>query len=390
MTTTTPSQTAIPGRTLWWNRTAVSLGFFLHGVAFANWAARIPDIQIALGLSEARLGLALLGTSVGVLTSLTLAGGLIHRLGSRTVAIGGGMLFSVMLLGLGLANSFWTLFGALALFGLAAGLNDMGINTQGVEIERRFGRSVMTSMHALFSFGVAFGAFISGFVAGQPVLLHFSVATTAMVLAWVAILPGFVREERQPTAEKAPAFALPPRALWLLGLVGFCGAVAEGGLIDWTTKYMRDVVAVEGATAAYGLTVFSLMMTVGRLSGDWAVTRLGRVQVVRVSGLLGATGIGLAAVTPSLPFVFIGLGLAGLGLATVIPLVFSVGGNVPGIPSGVGIAGVATLAYGAFLVGPPMIGTVAELISLRASFAILAVLLLLMASLAGALRQPSP
>lgn len=390
MTTTTSSPALTPSRALWRNRVAISFGFFLHGVAFANWAARIPDVQAALGLSEARLGLALLGGSVGILTALPLAGGLIDRLGSRAVAIGGGVLFSIFLVGLGLASSFWTLFGALLLFGLGAGLNDMGINTQGVELERRFGRSVITSMHALFSFGLAFGAFISAQLTAVPVLLHFSVAAVGMVVAWLVIIPGFLREERTGKTGGTPAFSLPHRALWLLGFVGFCGAVAEGGLVDWSTKYLRDVVAVEAATAAYGLTAFSLMMTVGRLSGDWVVTRFGRVAVVRGGGLLGAAGVSLAVISPTPPMAFLGLALAGLGLATIIPLVFSAGGNVPGIPSGVGIAGVATLAYASFLVGPPMIGAVAEALSLRYSFAILALLLLTMASLAGALRQDAP
>jgi MFS family permease len=376
---------------LWTTRIAVSMMFFAHGAVFANWAARIPDVQATLGLSEVRLGFVLLGMSFGVLTALPLAGWLIGRLGSRSLTTVTGVLHGLALIPLGLAVNFWTLFIALFTAGVVGSLMDMAMNAQGVEVERRFGASIMSSLHALFSLGLAFGAFMSGLMSEFPVLTHFIIAGVVIAASNLIFSFGLLNTPRDKSKqdEREAVFSLPPRALWLVGILALCAVIGEGAMIDWSTKYMRDIVGANAENAAYGLTVFSLMMTVGRFSGDWLVERFNRVMVVRLGGLLAAGGIGLTVILPSYMGVLVGLGLAGLGLATIIPLAFSAAGNTPGIQPGVGIAGVATIGYAAFLIGPPVVGGVAEQVSLRASFAIIAALMLVLVAIAGSLR-PTP
>jgi len=366
-------------------RFAIYAMFFFHGMVFSNWAARIPDVQSKLGLSEASLGLALLGLSIGVIVSLPFVGGVISRIGSHRVAVIGGAVYALALVPISLAPSFITLFLSLLMLGFAGGFNDIAINAQGVEVERRAGKSLISSMHALYSMGLAVGAFLGGRFVGGSLLLHLGLAAAVLSVANLAVFRFLLPIEGEGD-EGTPAFSLPGRALWGIGLVVFLGTIAEGGMVDWSTKYMIDVVGEEGTRAALGLTVFSALMTVGRFGGDMIVRRFSRVTILRTGAVFAGSGLLIAVVFPSFYATLAGFALTGLGLATVVPLGFSIAGNTPGVPSGAGIAGVASIGYSSFLAGPPLIGFVAELTSLRASFGIVAGLLGVMFVMALVLR----
>ncbi|MEO0565749.1 MAG: MFS transporter, partial [Chloroflexota bacterium] len=243
--------------------------------------------------------------------------------------------------------------------------------------------------HAMFSLGLAFGAWMGGQFVGTPLLTHFLIVGTVLALTNLALWVGYVDADRERKRETA-AFSMPPRALWGLGLVAFCAGIVEVGLTDWSAIFLRDVISVDGTRAAYGITMFSLAMMAARLAGDVIVARVSRARVVQASGVIGVLGLAIIVTSNNYLVTLVGLSLTGAGVAVVIPLAFSVAGNMPGVPPGTGIAGVATIAYSGFLVGPPVIGAVAEWASLRWSFGLMAGLLVVMTLMAGELDTEKP
>jgi len=372
-------------------RRAVLAMFFANGALLANWLARIPQIQASLTLSEGELGLALMGMAVGVLIALTMVGGLIGRFGSRTVTTASGVLLCLLLPFLALMPNAIALWVSLFLYGGVMSLMDVAMNAQGVDVERALGRSVMSSFHAAFSIGGFAGAAIGASMAflGIGPALHFLIAAAGflllILLAASALLPG------SPAAEPdlgGPVFRLPARVLWPLGAVAFCSSVGEGAMADWSAVYLKSIVGSTDGVAALGFAAFSITMTGGRLLGDNLAMRFGGANLVRAGGICAAGGLLLAILLPQAAPVLLGFAAVGAGLSIVVPLTFSTAGNVPGLPSGVGIAGVATIGYAGFLAGPPAIGLLAEATSLRVAMLLVLLLVGSLVFTSQALRRP--
>ena len=381
-----PTQTTSLNMARW----AVLAMFFANGALLANWLARIPQIQAGLALSEGELGLVLMGMAVGVLTALTLAGGLIARFGSRIVTPAGGVLVCLLLPPLALMPNAAALWINLFLYGAVMSLMDVAMNAQGVDVERELGRSVMSSFHAAFSIGGFVGAAIGAVMAflGVGPELHFLLAAAGflllILLAARYLLPVPVKAEPGQTE---PVFQLPPRVLWPLGAVAFCSTIGEGSLADWSAVYLKSVVGTTDGVAAFGFAAFSITMTGGRLVGDNLATRFRPESLVRLGGVLSALGLLLAILLPQAVPVLLGFAAVGAGLSIVVPLVFSAAGNRPGLPSGAGIAGVAVIGYAGFLAGPPIIGLVAEATSLRVAMLMVMLLTASLIFTSRALRQ---
>lgn len=372
-------------------RRAVLAMFFANGALLANWLARIPQIQASLTLSEGELGLALMGMAVGVLIALTMVGGLIGRFGSRTVTTASGVLLCLLLPFLALMPNAIALWVSLFLYGGVMSLMDVAMNAQGVDVERALGRSVMSSFHAAFSIGGFAGAAIGASMAflGIGPALHFLIAAAGflllILLAASALLPV------SPAAEPnlgGPVFRLPARVLWPLGAVAFCSSVGEGAMADWSAVYLKSIVGSTDGVAALGFAAFSITMTGGRLLGDNLAMRFGGANLVRAGGMCAAGGLLLAILLPQAAPVLLGFAAVGAGLSIVVPLTFSTAGNVPGLPSGVGIAGVATIGYAGFLAGPPAIGLLAEATTLRVAMLLVLLLVGSLIFTSQALRRP--
>jgi MFS family permease len=348
-------------------RLAVAIFFFINGGIFFNWATRIPQVKDNLGFSEGTLGFALLGISAGVISGLLLAGGLIERFSSRRVTLIATLLFCAAFSLIGLTVNFITLVTTLYLMGFCGSIMDMAMNTQASEIERRLQRPVMSSFHGMFSMG----GIVGGFMGAAAVSFSLSVFTHFLMVAILFIIIGLIAGTALVTIEgeaeghDAPVISLPSPAVWALGAGAFSAAIGEGSMIDWSALYLKDIVGTNEAFAAYGLIAFSTLMTIGRFAGDWLVSKFSAEILVRGGGVLGASGLLLAMVIPQPLPVLIGFGFVGAGMSIIIPLAFSAAGNIPGIPSGTGIAGVATIGYAGFLAGPPLIGLLAEATTLR-------------------------
>ncbi|MGN6486076.1 MAG: MFS transporter [Thermomicrobiales bacterium] len=285
-------------------RIAVSTYFVLTGFISASWIARIPAAANALDLSTASLGTLLLFVGVGSILAFQIVGRLIERFGSARVATGFGLVFSVSLSGLALAPVPIALGAALFVYGFTFGATDVAMNAQGVEVEKRFHKTIMGSLHGFFSLGALAGAAISAGIASLgiglvPHFLAFSVLGVLTVL-WAnrgqipdaSAAPG---EEVAP--KRGPRFALPPKSLQVLGVIAFCGALGEGAMADWSALFIHDELGGSEGVAAFGFAAFSTTMLIGRFTGDRVIERFGRVPVMRVAGVVATLGM-LAALLP--------------------------------------------------------------------------------------------
>jgi len=377
------------GGTLLRARLAVSFLFFLNGGLFASWVSRIPLIQQELKMSHGLLGSVLLCVAGGAVVTMPLAGILNGRLGSERLCKLWLIPYALGLPLLALCPSVPWLAAGLFFFGCGHGALDVAMNAQGVVVERAYGRPVMSSMHAMFSFGGLLGAGFGIVMAwlGWPPLWHFTLVS--VVLGGIGffgcryLLHGMDRHE----AGEGGGFVLPPKALVPLGIVAVAVLIGEGAMADWTGVFLHKTQGATEALAAAGFASFSVAMTIGRFSGDWLVAKLGPVLLVRISGLVAAAGMALAVGT-SWPWVsLVGFALVGAGCSTVVPCVFSAAGRMPGVRTGVALASVTTMGYLGFLIGPPLIGFIAQGIGLRGSLGLLVGTSVLVAVLAGTLRE---
>jgi fucose permease len=284
----------------------------------------------------------------------------------------------------------WLLVPVFVLFGAGNGGMDVSMNAQGVEVEQTLGRSIINSLHGYFSLGGVIGAGIGALAAslGVPPAIHLPVMGLAGLVALGRIRPHLLPDEHlSHTSTDEPVFALPPRPVVLVGVVAFCAAITEGSTIDWSALYLDDHLGTGGGVAALGYAAFSFAMLVGRFSGDRLVDRFGSVAMVRTGATVAALGLaaGLAINTPAA--MIIAFTVVGLGVSVLFPMVFKAAATFPGVSRGRAVAGVATIGYTGFLVGPPVLGWVAEPTSLRVSLAIVVVLAATIALLAPALGR---
>ncbi|HKX30971.1 MAG TPA: MFS transporter [Blastocatellia bacterium] len=351
---------------------AVLTAFFVMGGAFASWVARIPAIQQRLAMNEAVLGVVLLGIALGALLGMPLTGGLAARFGSRQVTRGATLAYCAALLVPALMpNPAWLML-ALILFGASGGIMNIAMNMQAVAVEHRYGRPIMSSFHASYSLGGMTGAYLSGRVAALGVSPQLHLIGAAVILGIIGmsathwLLPSSIDRLGQAadSAVKAPKFSLPTRAVLGLGALATCIMLGEGSMADWGTVYLRRVLGASEATAANGYAAFSLMMTVGRLAGDRVNQRLGALTLTRCGGAMSAAGLGAALLLADPTIALIGFGCVGAGLAALVPIVYSASER-QGLAPGVGLASVNTMGYLGFLGGPPVIGLVSEMTSLR-------------------------
>lgn len=367
-------------------RLAVLTVFFANGVVIGTWVVRIPAIQQRLDLSEGLLGLALLGAAVGALVAMPLVGALVSRFGSRRVVGATAMLLSLSLISPALAPSLLFLLPALAMIGAANGGLDVSMNAQAVAVEEGYGRPIMSSFHAAWSFGGLAGAAAGGLLASQGVgpLPHFAAVGVLSAIAFAAAYKKLLPARADASDDGAPAFARPTRALMGLGIISFCVLLGEGAMGDWSAVYLNNTLKTGPGFAAAGYAAFSLAMAFGRLFGDRFTERLGPARLVRSCGALAAVGlaIGLAASQPLVALV--GFACAGAGFSIVFPVALSAAGRTKGMAAGPALAAVSTTAYTGFLVGPPFIGFVAEWTSLGVALYLVVALSAVIIPLAGA------
>jgi MFS family permease len=368
-------------------RVAVTFAFVAHGALFGTWVSRIPAVKAELDLGEAALGLALFGASLGTLLALPVAGLTAARLGSRPGTAWGVPVFAAFLPLLAVAPGLASLFAALFLFGAAAAMLDVAMNAHSLAVESVYRRPILSGVHAGWSFGGLAGAALGGAAAAAGIdpLAHFLLAAIVVALPWLLLAPLLLPADAD-RPDAPPRLVRPPRRLAALAVLAFCGLFAEGAAADWSAVFLDESVGSGTGVAALGYAAFSVAMAVTRLVGDRLTTRWGPVAVTRAGGVVAAVGLAASLVAGTVPVALAGFALMGVGLATVVPIAFRAAGSVPGIPAGVGIAGITSVGYAGFLVGPPLIGGIAEVATLPLALGVVVALLLALASLARATR----
>jgi MFS family permease len=369
------------------SRLAVLAVFFVNGVVIGSWVVRIPAIKERLGLGDGLLGVALLGAAVGALVAMPLVGALVSRFGSRRIVGTTALALSVSLLMPALAPSLLLLVPAVVVLGAANGGLDVAMNAQAVAVERGYGRPIMSSFHAAWSFGGLGGAALGGLLASKGIgpLPHFSavaiVATIAFAFAYGALLPSGA----DASGEGTPAFARPTRALLGLGIISFCVLLGEGAMGDWSAVYLDGTLRTGPGFAAAGYAAFSLSMAFGRLLGDRLTELLGPARLVRSCAAIAAVGLGVALAAAQPLVALTGFACAGAGFSIIFPTALSAAGRTGG-PTGPALAAVTTAAYTGFLVGPPFIGFLAELTGLGYALYLVVALSTTIVILAGAVN----
>src|SRR5215210_7847659 len=369
-------------------RLAVLGVFFINGVVIGTWVVRIPAIKNELGLGEGLLGVALLGAAVGALIAMPLVGALVSRFGSRRVVGTTALLLALSLVLPALAPSLLFLVLALAMIGAANGGLDVSMNAQAVAVEEGYGRPIMSSFHAAWSFGGLAGAAAGGLVASLGIgpLPHFVAVAVLSAIAFAAAYKKLLPARADAAEHGAPAFARPTRALLGLGIISFCVLLGEGAMGDWSAVYLNSTLQTGPGFAAAGYAAFSLAMAFGRLFGDGLTARIAPARLVRSCGALAAIGLGLALAVGQPLVALFGFACAGAGFSIVFPAALSAAGRAEGMSPGPALAAVSTTAYTGFLVGPPFIGFLAELTNLGYALYLVVALSLAIVIFAGAVK----
>jgi MFS family permease len=363
---------------------AVATLFFVEGFVAASWFVRIPEVKDRLNLSSGELGISLLSLTVGLIIAMPLVGWLLTRTGSRTVARVAAFLFVIVPVLPVLAVDQATLMLGLVLYGAVAGVLDVAMNVQGSAVEARMRRPVMSSFHGLYSAGGILGSAIGGGLAALGLSPRLHLFLVALLLGLLGgVIAGRLLPEGPVSGKRPPAFARPTRLLAVLGIIAFCALLNEGAMSDWSAVYLRDAIGTGPGLAAAGFSVFSVTMTIGRLTGDRLATRLGAPLLMRIGGLVAALGLGLALVVPNLAISLFGFACVGAGMSFVFPLVISAASRTGQMAPGPAIAAISTAGYVGLMAGPSSIGLTAELSSLRVALGIVVLLSLLVALLAS-------
>lgn len=354
-------------------RLAVSLFYLGQGVCFASWASRIPDLKTTLQLSDAELGSILLALPLGQLLTMPVSGRLTTTYGSRRMLSISTPFYALALIGLSLATAGWQLALFLFLFGIVGNLCNIALNTQGVLGENFYGKPIMTSFHGAWSVGGFSGALIGLSMINMKLspFVHFCIVA-AFVWIHIGINYRFLLGSiKTATKEKPKLFTRPQGVLVQLGIIGFCSMATEGAMFDWSGLYFQDIVKAPKSLVILGYTSFMIMMATGRFLGDKAITRYGRKKALQVSGLVMSSGLFISVIFPSLVPAIIGFMLVGIGVSGIVPMVYSVAGTNTKVSPGIAIAMVSGVSYFGFLMGPPLIGFISELSSLRYSYAVI-------------------
>ncbi|HET9896790.1 MAG TPA: MFS transporter [Streptosporangiaceae bacterium] len=370
-------------RTPW---SAVTAVFFAHGFVFASWTAHIPHVKEQLALNDGALGIALLGTPIGSIAAMVIAARLLPRLGSRPIV-------KVTLTGycvagpfLGLARSEAALFIALMAWGAFQGTLDVSMNTQAIAVERRAGRTFMPGFHGSWSVG----SFAGAAAGAAGVAIGLSLSTQLLMLgAPCLLIAGWLTIRMLPDARPRPdespdrVHQRLPRAAWLaIGLLSAIAAadfLCEGAVADWAAVYLRTSLGAAPAIAALGFTIYLLTMVIVRLSGNWLLARFRAGKLLPVLTGTAAALFGAALAASQVALMLIGFAGLGIGIAVVVPVVFSAAGRVGGMNAGTAVSVVSSSGWAGLVCGPVLIGQVASVTSLRIALVLIPVLTALIA-----------
>ena len=371
----------------------VMLVFFLQPLAFGSWLPRIPEIQARLGFGPAELALALLGLPVGTLLTLPFAGPFVARIGARQAIRVGFCLFLTAVCLPAFAQNIYWLFGGLLLTGMTMSVLELGLNVMAAETEAHLRAAIMSTCHGCWSLGMAAGSLVGVGFAARGLAPQWSVPVAAIMVAPCALavarlLPAWPAEPH-PEGEARPRSGIfvPGPVLAGICLFAFGGTLVEGASADWSAVFLRDAFGADVAAAGIGYSIFAGLLTVGRLLGDFMKTRWGAVAVARSCVATALIGVACVVLSPAYPVALLGFGLAGFGVSVGFPLAVTAVAGLGDRPAAANVAMLSLITLASFLLGPPVIGLIAQHAGLRAGFGVLLPGLAASVALAGLLSR---
>jgi MFS family permease len=370
-------------------RLAVKTIFFLNGFAHANYYGRLPRVQDLYHIGNGTMGVVLLSTALGAMLSMPFSGWLIIRNGSRKIGLFSVYMYCGLVPFIPIAYNLAGLVSVFFLLGVSAGMLDVAMNAQAVMIEQRWGKPIMTSFHAFFSIGMALGALTASFFSkiDTDLFTHLLIITIIDLVVITIARFYFLHDKPEKKQTEEPAFRVPTGALVGVGVIALCSMLGEGAMADWSTNYMENFAKASESLAPVGLAGFAFAMTIGRLIGDSARSKYGDRKLIVICGIISACGLTFAILLPYSYTVIAGFFIVGIGLSNIVPIAYSIAGNAKGLPPGVGIAMVTTVGYSGFFFGPPVMGFLSDLVTLRFAFLLVLFLFLVMTVLGYRYKQ---
>jgi MFS family permease len=356
-------------------RLVTSIYFFISGFGYSTWASRIPSVQQHLHLNEAQLGAVLLCMPVGLIITLPFTGKLLGHFESRIIMVVGAIVFN-LLLGLPgfLANTLQLVL-VLFCFGSARNLMNLSLNTQAVDVQALYSRSILTTMHGIWSLAGFAGAGLGYLMVLFNVSTRWHLLGVSLILVAVTIICFPYTLEKKPVPqEKKPVFSLPDKQMMKFALICFGSMACENIMYDWSGIYFLKVIHSSKAASIGAYVIYMVMMTIGRFGGDKLVGAIGIKRLLFYSGWLIFSGLMVVVLLPYQIIASFGFAMVGLGVSCIVPLVFSMAGKVKNVNTGQSLAAVSTIGYLGFLLVPPMVGFIAQATNLRWSFAVIALM----------------
>jgi len=355
---------------------AVGLCFMFLSVLFAFWLTRLPEVKQDLGLSEGELGSALFFTPLGALISMLLSTTLIKAIGEGKSTIIALLVFGLLIIIPTAVSSYLGLCLGLLAVGFSMGWVDISMNAVANTIEKQDNTVIMNTSHGFFSLGGIIGGTIGGVVASLYIdasihMISGTIILFAMIFLFVA--PHLWKISDSDNKSGGHGFTVPKRSIMGLAVIAFCIMMSEGAVADWSTVYLSSSLSSGPAVAGFGFAAFSAMMTIGRFNGDLLIDKVGKNKLVVLGLSIAIAGL-VMLFFKSIGWAVAGFGLIGLGYSSVIPILFSSASQKKEVNPAIGLASVATLGYFGFLVGPVVIGWLAEIVGLAASFGLLLLL----------------
>lgn len=345
-------------------------------VWMGTWAIYIPTVKEELGIDKADLGIALFCLSLGVFTIFPVASKLINRLGVGRACWFGVVGVSLTAMLPLMAPSYHLLMAALYLFGAGNGFIDIAINTLVTEIEKEDDQKFMSAAHGFFSLGgilVGLGSFLISAI-GNPIV-HMGITVVLVFVVNLYLRKHYMSIVAAPV-EKEPFSLKLFKPLLLLGLIGFVSFGGEGAVIDWSGLYLKEMTMAPEMFIGAGFLAFSTTMTLGRFLGDGISAKIGPIKLVGLGAFIAAIGF-VMVLSQHTWWSIVGFAFNGLGFSVIVPELFRIGGNVKGVDSSQGVAFIAGSGYMGFLLGPVLLGFIAERADLNYSFALLLCLALM-------------
>jgi MFS family permease len=363
-------------------RLAILTAFLINGFSVGNFVSRIPDFKSELDISNGILGAALFCASLGVLAALRPTSKAAAKYGSGPVVKYSAftLALAVPLVGL-LFNLPWFIF-SLFIYGVLSSIHDLSINAHAAALENKAGKRVMSTFHAMWSIGGLLGGVIGGVLASinVSIRIHAFVIGSFIVLVALFTRNWFLPAEADQHIFEKHKKRKTPRRFLILGLLGLCGALGEGAASDWGGVLARETYEASALMSALPYVFFSATMVIGRLSGDFLAHKFGVVRLLTWSGFIAGIGLTAGLFAGNIYGVIIGWFLFGIGISTVIPMMISATGTLanekyPGqVSAAEGVALVTGVAYFGFVIGPPLIGFISEIVTLRWAMLLPAVL----------------